>query len=121
MKKEIIDKLVNEVLAVEQEEAYQAGAIGYMARALIQATIPITNENAKNTCNWHPKNIELLIGKKNALISSFEEFRFYRKGDSDGLLTMSEAYAVHLFFQAILSGAESCEILVETILLRRQL
>jgi hypothetical protein len=40
MKKESIDKLVNEVLAIEQEEAYQAGAIGYMARALIQATMP---------------------------------------------------------------------------------
>lgn len=40
MNKESIDKLVNEVLAMEQEEAYQAGAIGYMARALIQATMP---------------------------------------------------------------------------------
>lgn len=40
MKKESIDKLVNEVLAIEREEAYQAGAIGYMARALIQATMP---------------------------------------------------------------------------------
>lgn len=40
MKKESIDKLVNEMLAIEQEEAYQAGTIGYMARALIQATMP---------------------------------------------------------------------------------
>lgn len=40
MKRESIDKLVNEVLSIEQEEAYQAGAIGYMARALIQATMP---------------------------------------------------------------------------------
>lgn len=40
MDKESIDKLVNEVLAIEQEEAYRAGAIGYMARALIQATMP---------------------------------------------------------------------------------
>lgn len=40
MRKENIDKLVNEVLAIEREEAYQAGAIGYMARALIQATMP---------------------------------------------------------------------------------
>lgn len=35
-----IDKLVNEALAIEQEEALKAGAIGYMARALIQATMP---------------------------------------------------------------------------------
>ena len=40
MEKESIDNLVNEVLAIEREEAYQAGAIGYMARALIQATMP---------------------------------------------------------------------------------
>lgn len=35
-----IDKLINKALAIEQEEAYQAGAIGYMARVLIQATMP---------------------------------------------------------------------------------
>jgi len=35
-----IDKLVNEVLAIEQEEAEKAGTIGYMTRALIQATLP---------------------------------------------------------------------------------
>lgn len=40
MKKENIDKLVSEVLAIEQEEAHKAGALGYMARALIQATMP---------------------------------------------------------------------------------
>lgn len=40
MEKNSIDKLVNEVLAIEQEEAYKAGTIGYMARALIQATMP---------------------------------------------------------------------------------
>ncbi len=40
MDKKNIDNLVNEVLAIEQEEAYNAGALGYMARALIQATMP---------------------------------------------------------------------------------
>lgn len=40
MNKESIDKLVNEVLAIEQEEAQKAGALGYMARALNQATMP---------------------------------------------------------------------------------
>jgi len=45
MKKDSIDKLVNEVLAIEREEAYQAGAIGYMARALIQTTMPHSKVN----------------------------------------------------------------------------
>jgi len=35
-----IDKLVSEALAIEAEEAKEAGALGYMARALIQATLP---------------------------------------------------------------------------------
>ena len=43
MQNKSIDKLVNEVLAIEREEAYKAGAIGYMARALIQATLPHSN------------------------------------------------------------------------------
>ena len=35
-----MDKLVSESLAIEVEEAKDAGAIGYMARALVQATLP---------------------------------------------------------------------------------
>jgi len=35
-----LDKLVSEALAIEAEEAKEAGAIGYMARAFVQATLP---------------------------------------------------------------------------------
>jgi len=35
-----IDKLVVEALAMEAKEAKEAGAIGYMARAFVQATLP---------------------------------------------------------------------------------
>lgn len=35
-----IDKLVSEALAIEAEAAKEAGALGYMARAMIQATMP---------------------------------------------------------------------------------
>jgi hypothetical protein len=35
-----IDKLVSEILQMEAEEAKEAGALGYMARALVQATLP---------------------------------------------------------------------------------
>jgi hypothetical protein len=35
-----LDKLVTEVLAIEAESAKEAGTIGYMARALVQATLP---------------------------------------------------------------------------------
>lgn len=40
MNQDNINKFVQEVLAIEQEEAKEAGALGYMARMLIQATIP---------------------------------------------------------------------------------
>ena len=35
-----IDKLITGILAVEAESAKEAGALGYMARALVQATLP---------------------------------------------------------------------------------
>ena len=35
-----LEKLITEALAIEHEEAAKAGALGYMARALIQATLP---------------------------------------------------------------------------------
>ena len=43
MNRKNIDKLVSEALAIEQEEAYKANAIGYMARVLVQATLPHSN------------------------------------------------------------------------------
>ena len=40
MKQQAIDKLVSEALAIEAEEAQKAGALGFMLRAMAQATIP---------------------------------------------------------------------------------
>ena len=40
MDKKNLDKFISEVLAIEAEEAKEAGALGYMARALVQATMP---------------------------------------------------------------------------------
>ena len=38
-----INKLITEAFAIEAEEAKEAGALGYMARALTQATMPHRN------------------------------------------------------------------------------
>jgi len=38
-----LNKLITESLAIEAEEAREAGTIGYMARALVQATMPHKN------------------------------------------------------------------------------
>lgn len=35
-----LDRLINESLAIEEEEATKAGSIGFMARAMVQATLP---------------------------------------------------------------------------------
>jgi hypothetical protein len=35
-----LDKLIAESMAIEAEDAKQAGAVGFMARALTQATMP---------------------------------------------------------------------------------
>lgn len=40
MNQKNIDKLITQALAIEAEEAREAGALGYMARALVQATMP---------------------------------------------------------------------------------
>lgn len=35
-----IDKLITEALAIEEESAKKAGALGFMARAMVQTTLP---------------------------------------------------------------------------------
>jgi len=40
MNSDNLNKLITEALAIEAEEAKEAGTIGYMARALVQATLP---------------------------------------------------------------------------------
>lgn len=40
MKPQNLDKLITDALAIEAQDAKEAGALGYMARALIQATMP---------------------------------------------------------------------------------
>jgi hypothetical protein len=45
MNQKNIEKLVSEVLAIEAETAKQAGALGYMARAMVQATMPHSKVN----------------------------------------------------------------------------
>jgi hypothetical protein len=40
MNQESLNKLINEALAIEAEEAKEAGSLGFMARSLVQATLP---------------------------------------------------------------------------------
>ena len=40
MNKNNLDKLITEAVAIEEKEAKEAGALGYMARMLVLATLP---------------------------------------------------------------------------------
>ena len=53
MNNDNINKLVTEALAIEIEDAKEAGALGYMARALTQATLP---HSKQKTCEFTRKN-----------------------------------------------------------------
>jgi Plasmid encoded RepA protein len=43
MNRKNIDKLISQALAIEEEEAKEAGTLGYVARVLVQATMPHSN------------------------------------------------------------------------------
>ena len=40
LKPQTVEKLIQEALAIESEEALEAGTVGFMARAMVQATMP---------------------------------------------------------------------------------
>lgn len=52
--KKNLDKLITETLAIEAQDAKKAGALGFMARALVQATIP--HKNPGKVEAWGRKN-----------------------------------------------------------------
>lgn len=66
-----VDKLVREALAIEAQEAKDAGTLGFMARALVQATMPhrrteaveFTRTNGAFTLSmWAPSKVGLPYG-----------------------------------------------------------
>lgn len=57
MESTTIDKIIYEILAMEAQEAKEAGALGFMARTLVQATMP------------HSKPDSLVFERKNGVVS----------------------------------------------------
>ncbi len=77
---EDLDKLVSQALAIEAEEARQAGALGFIARALTQATMPhkATSDNEFTRQNGHftltmmsPRRVGLPYGSIPRLLVSW--------------------------------------------------
>ncbi len=77
---EDLDKLVRQAFMIEAEEAQQAGAIRFMARALTQATMPhkatadneFTRQNGRFTLTmWSPRQVGLPYGSIPRLLVSW--------------------------------------------------
>lgn len=75
-----LDKLVRQALTIEAEEARQAGAVGFIARALTQATMPhkapadneFTRQNGHFTLTmWSPRHVGLPYGSIPRLLLSW--------------------------------------------------
>jgi hypothetical protein len=75
-----IEKLIHEALAIEAEEALEAGTVGFMARAMVQATLPHSavkgNEFSRKNGNFTltilaPSKIGLPFGNVPRLLLSW--------------------------------------------------
>lgn len=56
-----LDKFVSDALEIESEAAQQAGTLGYMARALVQATMPHKNPGLVNVWGRRNGNFSMVI------------------------------------------------------------
>ncbi len=61
MNQKNLDKLISEALLIEEEEAKQAGALGYMAKCLIQASLPYRNPGTVPAWGRENGNFSLVI------------------------------------------------------------
>lgn len=61
MNSNTLNQLISETLAIEAEEAKNAGALGYMARALIQATMPHKNPGLVDVWGRRNGNFSMLM------------------------------------------------------------
>lgn len=80
MQKNDIDKLITEALAIEAEDAKETGALGYMSRSLVQATMPhrstkgneFTRKNGTFTLSMlAPSDVGLPFGSMPRLLISW--------------------------------------------------
>jgi len=68
-----IDKLISEAIAIETEEAKKAGRIGFMARALIQATMP--HSDPGDVPAWGRENGAFSMVMQPGVIKKNNEFK----------------------------------------------
>jgi hypothetical protein len=93
-----LQKLVEAHLAIEAQEAAEAGALGYMARALTLATIPHSKQESNEFHRKNgafsmsmlaPSNVGLPYGSKPRLLIAYLTTEAVRKGERDVILGSS--------------------------------
>lgn len=73
MKQESIEKFIREVINIETENAQQAGALGYMARTLVQATLPHRDPQESNS--WSRTNGYLSLVIQPAMVNDGKKLK----------------------------------------------
>jgi hypothetical protein len=68
-----LEKLITEALAIEAQAAKEAGALGYMARALVQATMP--HKDPGNVEAWGRENGAFSMVMQPGIIKQGQEFK----------------------------------------------
>ena len=104
-----IEKLIHEALAIEAEEAKEAGTVGFMARAMVQATLPHSavkgNEFSRKNGNFTltllaPSKIGLPYGNVPRLLLAWLTTEAVRTGERELILGDSlSAFMRELNFQ----------------------
>lgn len=68
-----LDKLITEALAIEAEAAKEAGSIGYMARSLVQATLP--HKDPGNVEAWGRENGTFSMVMQSGIIKEDQKYK----------------------------------------------
>jgi len=110
LKPETIEHLIQEALAIEAEEAHEAGAVGFMARAMVQATMPhravkgneFSRKNGNFTLNMlAPSKVGLPYGNVPRLLMAWITTEAVQTKTRELLLGNSlSAFMAQLGFQA---------------------
>lgn len=109
LKPKTVDKLISEALAIEAQEAAEAGQVGFMARAMVQATMPhkrVTgNEFSRRNGNFTlsmiaPSRVGLPYGNVPRLLLSWLTTEAVKTGERELVLGHSlSAFMGELGFQ----------------------
>ena len=78
-----IDHLITEALAIEAEEAKEAGALGFMARAMVQATLPHKHQRPGDQLTLREVAMDGDLYRAMRALRETQEWRLKRQASPD--------------------------------------